>query len=366
MNTWYTNLFFLLGNPMHVITTFQNWARNERLIHSIKTAFACLIGLFMASYIHLQAMQWIVITTLVVMCAQINVGSVIQKSSMRFLGTLAGSVLAILTLKIFGNDFVISISVVLIAAMIFSFIATSTKSYNESGTLGAVTVTIILLSPNPSVLLGFERFLEISLGILIAAIVSQFVLPIHASYHLRRNQSNTISKIRLFYLNLFASTSSEDNQNALSNLDEEIVKSLITQRKLAGEARREKIGKSFNLDYFRQSLWCEKELIRSIIFMFYAHQKIIDLPVMRGSISLLEKFHQEISNTLENISFSIGKNETPKDVSILALPELKQSLINIIELNQDQKITMDAFIFCGEILVDRLTTLVGLLKNTLT
>lgn len=337
---------------MNLKTTFYEWARNERLIHSIKTALACLIGFIVASYIHFQAAQWIAITTIVVMCAQINVGSVIQKSYMRFLGTLAGSLFAILTLKLFGNDLLVNINVALIATLFFSFIATSTKSYNESGTLGAVTVIIILFGQNPTVQTGIERFSEISLGILIAALISQFIFPIHAKTLLQRNQATTLKKIRVFYLNLFLNHPSPNNSNILGNLDEEIVKSLIMQRKLAGEARKEKMGKRFNINYFHQSLWCEKEIIRSIIFMFYAYQQSADL-IIGDNLLLLEKFHQEIADTLENISSSIEQNKIPADVFIS----------NLTPLKSEERISVNAFIFCAEILVERLHKIVSLLKE---
>lgn len=350
---------------MNLITTLHEWARNERFIHSLKTALACLVGFFAAEYIHFQTMQWIVITTLVVMCAQINVGSVIQKSWMRFLGTLTGSLLAILTLQLFGNDIFVKTTVVLFAAMFFSFIATSTKNYNESGTLGAVTVTIILFGTNPNVQTGIERFLEISLGILIAAIISQFIFPIHAKTHLRRNQSMTIKKLRTFYLTLFSSTPSPENTNILGNLDEEIVKSLIMQRKLAGEARKEKWGNAFNMDFFKQSLWCEKEIIRSIIFMFYAWQKSSGLIVMQNNQSLLDNFHQSVANTLENISFCIQQNKLSANVLAVDLSSLKESLHSATSsLEMDERIAVDAFIFCAEILVERLQKIIDLLKNS--
>jgi hypothetical protein len=297
------------------------------------------------------------------MCAQVNVGSVIQKSWMRFLGTLAGSLLAIFTLEVFGNDIVIKTIVVIMAAMFFSFIATSSKSYNESGTLGAVTVTIILFGTNPNVLTGIERFLEISLGILIAAIISQFVFPIHAKTHLRRNQSMTIKKLRTFYLTLFSSTPSSDNISVLGNLDEEIVKSLILQRKLAGEARKEKWGNIFNMDYFKQSLWCEKEIIRSIIFMFYAWQKFSELSVVQNNQPLLDKFHQDIANTLDNISFCIQQNTMSANVLTVDMSSLKQSLHAVTLPDMDERIAVDAFIFCAEILVERLQRIIDLLKN---
>ena len=349
---------------MNIVLTLHEWANNERLIHSIKTAFACFIGFILASYIHFQAMQWVAITAIVVMCAQIHVGSVMQKSYMRFLGTLTGSLFAILTLQVFGNSFFTNMAAALIATFFFSFIATSTKSYNESGTLGAVTVVIILFGPNPSVLTGVERFVEISLGILIAAVVSQFILPIHAKYHMQRNQAATLKKIRLFYLNLFSDKPPADNNNSLGNLDEEIVKSLIVQRKLAVEARKEKVGKLFNIDYFQQTLWCEKEIMRSIIFMFHAYQKISDSAVVQENKVLINLFHQNIASILANIATDIEQNKIPTQVLNTNIAPLKQSLNNITHLNQNERVAIDAFIFCAEVLIERLDKLVNLIKNT--
>ena len=349
---------------MNLMTTLYDWAHNERLIHSLKTALACLISFVAASHLHFQMTPWIVITTLVVMCAQINVGSVIQKSWMRFLGTLTGSLFSIITLNFFGNDIFISTIVVIIAAIFFSFIATSTKSYSESGTLGAVTVVIILFGVNPDVQTGIERFLEISLGILIAAVVSQFVFPIHAKTHLRRNQAATINKIRALYMNLFYSSLSSDNTHIMGNLDEEIVKSLIMQRKLAGEARKEKWGNAFNIDYFQQSLWCEKEIIRSIIFMFYAWEKTYTLDIMEKNKLLLDSFHHEIINTLENISACISQKTTPTHIKSVNIIMLKEALDNTNSLQPEEKRSIDAFVFCAEILIERLNRIMNILKNT--
>ncbi len=343
---------------MTLVEVIHQWTHNDRLIHSIKTALACLIGFIVGNYIHLQAVQWIVITTLVVMCAQLNVGSVIQKSYMRFLGTLLGSLLAVLALILFRNNAWINIGVVLVAAIFFSFIATSTRHYNEAGTLGAVTVAIILLGPDPSVQIGIHRFFEISLGIFIAAIISQFIFPIHAKTLLRRNQVATIRKIHSLYLHLFCDKSSPEGANKLGNLDEEIVKSLIAQRKLAGEARREKIGKLFNADQFQQSLWCEKEIIRSIIFMFHAYEKSYHSEAMQAHQSQLENFHREVARILENI-----KNKISTSGLMESIASMKESLHCVTKLEQDERISIDTFIFCAEILVERLGKLIHLLGS---
>ncbi len=344
--------------PQNVRLFFQN----ERLIHSIKTAIACLFGFVIAGYVHFRSEQWLIITTLVVMCAQVNVGSMIQKSYMRFLGTVAGSSIAILTILIFGANYIASITSVVISAILFSFIATSNKNYSEAGTLGVVTVVIILIGQNPTVASGFERFLEISVGIIIAAIVSQFIFPIHAKDHLRRNQAKTLRKLRTFYSMIFSDHLSLGAISELRELDEDIAKSLIAQRKLACEAKREHFGSLFNLDYFQQSLWFEKEILRSIIFMYYAYHNSEESKKICCEIKEVHIFHQGISEALDKIAACI-ENQRIDTILIPNLEPLKCAFAEKTQrVTSDEKINLDGFLFCAGILSSRMNKLVALVN----
>jgi hypothetical protein len=97
--------------------------------------------------------------------------------------------------------------------------------------------------------------------------------------------------------------------------------------------------------------------------MFYAYQKSFDLAIMQENKPLLENFHQNIAATLQNISLGIEQNKTPDTVLIDNIASLKKSLANMTQLEHDQRISVDAFIFCAEILVERLEKIIALLKN---
>lgn len=340
------------------IIKYLSFQQHARLTHSIKTALACLLGFIVASFMHFRVDQWIIITTLVVMCGQPNVGGMMQKSYMRFLGTITGTVIAIATLFLFSDNNTANITAVILSAILFSFIATSNKSYSEAGTLGAVTVTIILIGQNPTLSSGLERFLEISLGILIAALVSQFILPLHAGNLLRCNQAETIRKLRTFYMAIFSNHLTGE-AGELRNLDEEISKSLIIQRKLAAEAKREHFSKSFNLDFFEQSLWLEKEILRSIVFMYHAYYSTEESKKIILNINLLFDFHTQISESLEKIAFCIEKKRN----EIIPLPRL-EPIKNAINdsIQSADRIALDGFMFGLEILVSRLNKLVELIQ----
>lgn len=337
----------------------------EHIIHSIKTAIACLIGFGITkSLVHLAFDQWLIITILVVMCAQINVGSIIQKSYMRFLGTLVGSALSALVLILFGTNPIAMAGTIMFAAMVFSYIATSRKDFSDAGTLGAATVTIILLGQDPTVSLAGERFLEISIGILIAALVSQFILPIHARTHLRRNQAETISQLRDYYELSFFPRPDENGEN-FQTIEESIIGTLATQRKLAIEAAREPLGKKFNASYFTQSLWCEKEILRSIIFMRHACHSSAELKKILMNMPRLDMFHQSINETLKKIVDYLENKDTT--ITLIEIPKMQPIRLEIENAVKDMGNLViedaNAFLFCAKTLKSRVLRLMELIAG---
>ena len=311
-----------------------NALNTERFVHGLKTALACLIGFAITKSVHFPVDQWLLITIIVVMCAQLNVGSVIQKSYMRFLGTFTGSLLAALTLLFFGTNDLATAIIVGLSALIFSYIATGKKSFSEAGTLGAVTVIIILIGQHPTVITAAERFIEISIGILIAAIISQFVLPVHARRHLRDTQAATLRQLRAYYLaTLLTDQTNKINEN-YHEIDESIAQSLITQRKLANEAKREPLGTAFDTDHFQQSLACEKEILRSISFMHHVYEISPDSKKLFSSMSVLYDFHDKICCALQDIANAIQHRKSAKDSVHLPRIQPIQEMIDSIKIGR--------------------------------
>lgn len=325
----------------------------ERVIHGVKTALACILGFVVTRSINFQIDQWLIITVLVVMCGQLSVGSMIQKSSMRFLGTLIGTILAALTISIFGVNPLAIAAMVSIAGLIFSYIATGQSTYNEAGTLGAVTIAIILLSQHPTILLAFHRFVEISIGILLAALVSQFVIPIQARNHLEHNQAETLKKLRDYYFSVLMHHENQEINVTEQTMDEDIAKSLIQQRKLAKESAKEFFGEAFNVKHFTQLLWCEKEVLRCITFMHHAF-KHLDIKIKKMDLTELKNFNRTVCRALEDISYFIENKKIEK----LTLPNiqlLKNAFRSLDNLEKEELIYVDAFLFCAEVLVERLS-----------
>ncbi len=339
----------------------------EYLIHSFKTLIACCIGILLTYIISFPSDQWVVITIIVVMCSQLYVGSVLQKSYLRFIGTLVGCLFAVIALKTIGDNRLAVIAAVGISAFIFSFISAGRENLSYASTLGAVTTAIIMLGQKPTILFAGERFLEISVGLLIATLVSQFILPIHARTHLRRAQIDTLEKMRDYYI---ASVIKEPDQIDKLNYigtDEEIVKSLSKQRQLAVDSRRERLRTgAFNQGRFLQKVYCEKEILRAITFMHIAFKKIIKSSPDFAKLGALENFNQTIIDAFNSIINALGEHKQKANITIPRIETLAAECEKNLH-EGDNLLYMEGFIYCAELLssnLAKLATLAGCLSES--
>lgn len=331
----------------------------ERLIHSLKTCIAAILAFALTKIINFPADQWIVITVIVVMCAQIYVGSVIQKSYLRFLGTLTGCLFASFMLIMYGHTGLSIASAIGIAAFVFSYIATGQENLTYAGTLGAVTTTIIMLGEHPTVTFAAERFMEISIGILIAALVSQFILPIHARTHLRRAQAETLGLIQDYYQAVMSSLRQEDNTIDYHDLDEAIVKTLLKQRQLAKESKREPLGQPFDPYDFSRSLFLEREILRAITFMQTALEHVKQAEAIFTHSDHAKAFNNAIINAFATLKLAANSNTPPSDsITIPSLDQIKQEIAQSINMpSREELIYIDGFLFSAEVMLGSLKKL---------
>lgn len=334
----------------------------ERLIHSIKTAIACIIGFLLTRLVGFPADQWIVVTIIVIMCAQLYVGGVVQKAYFRFLGTLAGCLIATLTLILVGDSNLAIALTISISAFLFSYVATSREDLSYACTLGAVTTVIIMLGQKPTLAFAASRFLEISVGILIATLVSQLVLPIHARTHLRRNQAATLSEMRDYYTACMVTREIDKAPFYYEELDENIVKSLSKQRQLAKDAIREPWGSSFDPNVFIQSLYCEKEILRAINFMHTALQHIKSVDKLLAPSSTLHAFNDHIIQALNTLIRAAEQKPVPTEhIHIPAIYKLKEDIRkNFIFPPQEDQLYLEGFLFSADTLAHYLIRLASL------
>lgn len=350
---------------MLTLSSLMNYIDTERLIHAAKTALACLIGFVVARLLHFPIDQWLIITILVVMCAQVSVGSMIQKSNSRFLGTVIGTIVATLTLLIFPQNYLANTLVIALCGAFFSYIATSETPYSDAGTLGAVTITTILISQNPGLITAGERFIEISVGILIASLVSQLVLPIQAKSHLRHEEARTILQLKKYYLIAIISEQTKENIAYYRYLDEEIAKSFSTQRNLAKYSKQERFGGSFSQDQFTCLIICEKEIFRSMTCMRNALDMLSAGRKLLTSLPEVQDFNKSIEHTLEQLAPCFTRQIISNEITLPSLFSLKQAIATLQQQSSEESsVYIDGYLFGAELLVKKLQELISHIKPT--
>jgi uncharacterized membrane protein YccC len=148
--------------------------------HAVKTAIAALISILYYRFLGLPEGYWAVLSAVIVM--QANVGGSFKASGSRFLGTAIGALLGVIGVTLLGK----SAGAVAIVLMLTILLCAYLK-LEESYRLASVTVAIVMLAGGSEPLLfGFQRFLDVSVGILIALLVSIVVLPSRAKVYLQQ------------------------------------------------------------------------------------------------------------------------------------------------------------------------------------
>ncbi|OIZ94189.1 hypothetical protein A1D18_04850 [Candidatus Rickettsiella isopodorum] len=344
---------------------------SDRIIHSLKTAIALLFGL-LVSYLFKLPLQgrWVVITILVVMCAQSRVGAILQKSYMRFLGSVIGASVASLMLWLVYPNVVFTILILCIATAVFSYIADSPSTWSEAGPLGAVTLIIIVISQNPNFYTVVSRFLEINLGIVIALLVSRFIWPLHSRTKLRyilidtlQNQKNLAQQLEEFTFSY-----DDKSEKPYEVFENKILNNIGIQKKLFQEVMSESFGRSNLSQAFKNILDAEREILRCITLMRNALMNFSDQNILIfNQHAEVQKIYQLIQDLFQKSLDILKKKDEEQAVEIIEVfsdwkKEIKFQLKSL-EINQSDQFAIDLFIFSAEQLLVQLRTLISLIKK---
>lgn len=154
-------------------------------------AFTAVICLLLAQWFRLPQGYWAVMSSIIVM--QSNVQETISASLIRLVGTAIGAVIGGIFLQLYGVHVWVFGIAVLIVVLICIFL-----NLKQSYRLAAVTVAIIVLVNHTESpwMTAFHRFLEVSLGVVVALLISLLMNPSY-SYVIFQNW---ISRLRSKHL----------------------------------------------------------------------------------------------------------------------------------------------------------------------
>jgi uncharacterized membrane protein YccC len=344
---------------LSTLSSFRKGLNNDRIIHGLKTAIALLIGMLVVHLFNLPVQgRWVLISILIVMCAQSRVGAIMGKSYMRFLGTLIGACIAALTLCL-AYPSVIGVTLMLcLTTALFSYVADSPNYLSEAGPVGAITVVIILTTPNPSYATALTRFVEISLGILIALLVSRFVWPFHSRTKLRCLLKNTLEDLKILFEQL-RTWGSQEAEKIYETYADKISSCFANQNKLYDEVRRESFDQSNFAQVFKNIVRGEHEILR---YMNLMREALIHFSG-EGGISFnqqisVKKIYEASQYLFESIIDQFNANKNRYTVESLSdvlhwKDKMRKELEPLIH-NAADKLAVDLFIFAADQLLIRL------------
>jgi uncharacterized membrane protein YccC len=150
------------------------------LLLGVKTALAASLCLWISEWFGLQQGYWAAITAIIVM--QSNVGSTARASRDRLVGTAVGAILGWVASPWGGYPAAFALTV-LAGALICALLR-----LRNSARLAGVTICIVMLAntAGSNWRIAVDRFLEVSLGILVAVGVAVLVLPQRARRQLQQ------------------------------------------------------------------------------------------------------------------------------------------------------------------------------------
>jgi hypothetical protein len=169
------------------------WERKRLLIHAAKTALAAALCWALARLFGMHDGYWGSISAIIVL--QSNVGSTVNASRDRFLGTLIGALIGF-SFSLFGTlpwNYAL--------AVLTAIIVCGLLGLRSSSRLAGVTITIVMLvqQEGSRQRLALDRVTEVALGILVALAVTTMVLPDRARLRLREGLAQEFLVLGAFF-----------------------------------------------------------------------------------------------------------------------------------------------------------------------
>ena len=138
--------------------------------HSVRTALAATASVIVARLVQMPEAYWAAIATLVVM--QSTLGATLTLSIERIVATAVGASVGALEANYFGANLIaFLVAIILIGLLSYGF-----RLERTAYRYASVTLAIIVLIPrsNPAWIVALHRFIEVSVGIIVALAVVAF------------------------------------------------------------------------------------------------------------------------------------------------------------------------------------------------
>lgn len=300
----------------------------------LKTAIAAVLsfyaGVELSLLIHrldyITSGLWAALAAIVVL--QSNLGATNKAIFYRFLGVLIGSSFGALFVALVGTGpFVLGL------AIFCTMVACALFNLKESYRIASLSVAIIIIPWNLSTSyaspwsLAFFRFLDTSLGLIIAMLIAHFVWPVQAVTKIRSNLTDVLSSVKQFYRYIFMSTNQpEQKEKTLQELILEINQGFNQAYTAFEESRLEFFSKSPYTTLWSNFMVGLERVVENLISI-----KSVYSPKMEAMLD--DELRTYTTEAIEVIDHQIKElmlelKEEKSDFQVEALEKLKSQLNN--------------------------------------
>lgn len=273
---------------------------------------------------HLISGLWTILTSLVVL--QPHVGGTYKTSWLRFLGIFIGSALGAIFTSWFGSSpLPLGISIACTVAIC------SLLNLSDSFRIAAMSVAVVMvlsgLTPNSNPwMFSVYRFIDSSLGIVVALIVTHTLWPSQATFVVQKNISQCLHLLRQFYLHAASVEHAAEEIHASAEDDLEEFHDLIQENhKTLGESTLELMGRKDGSEHLKiLTHFCE-DLFDDIAGLQRINKPVLSMIFDDELTKNLDRLIEQTELLLKSLAKCLDKNRWEP----ISAQHLRESLFDL-------------------------------------
>ena len=292
------------------------------LRHGLRTALAATLTAILTRVLHLEQGYWAVFSTIIVM--QTDFGSSIAAGWARLVGTAAGALLgaasAYLADVLIGQGLPTLASAMLVSTFFCALLAAKNGNFRLAGLTSAVVICLHADGDGPAFSIALSRFLEVSLGIVVALGVS-LAWPSRARVVLRFGLGKGLEQLAAL---LTAITDAREkgryDRPRIFHRKDAVLRLSLRNRQLLESARREP-GSSEQREEQRALLDLQARLAEHLLAMDHAVETASPEGFHKLLDAELSKLGAALQLSLVDLGHAVREDEQPAASALEGLTE---------------------------------------------
>ena len=287
------------------------WGDKRRFQNAFKVALACCIAVAIGQYVHFQNIQWSIITILIV--ALPNVGSSLEKSLYRTVGTIIGALTGAFIVTAFGQDMWLY-SILMFAVLTFS-IYMWTGTFAQYAFLLCATTAVItgvgtLEHQEGAISLALIRMGEVILGLFSFQLVNMTLWPQRAGRELVKSLSEDLKRTAGCLIGLAESIDGTKAVPESGQFEYGLAQKYTRNINLLSQAGYESSKISAGSGRYVELILATHRAAMVAQRMEFFWKEFSGKPFPSGYLDLLRGLYRDVASCLETVAGGVERGET--------------------------------------------------------